>query len=263
MISLKIFHVNAFSNEDFKGNPAGVVPLEFWLSDDLMQKIAKQNSLSETAFFVETSRGFKVRWFTPEIEIDLCGHATLASAYVLFELIGYAESKILFESKSGDLIVTRKEGKYFLDFPAYESVKATLDFPFEKVLGVKPVGVYQANDDLLVEVGSIEDLVKIKPDFKLLSKLDCRGVIVTCQGGAGDFSCRFFAPKLGINEDSVTGSAFSKLLPFWANRLGKNTFFAEQLSERTGKVYGEYLGDRVVIGGDALHFLSGEIFIKG
>lgn len=262
MITLKIFHVNTFTSEDFKGNPAGIVPLDFWISDGLMQKIANQNGLSETAFFVKSSRGFGIRWFTPETEVELCGHATLASGYVLTELLGHPDKKITFESKSGDLKFFKEKGKFFLDFPAYVPEKVELDFPFQKVLGVKPNSLFTANEDILAVFDSEEDIAKIKPDFYQLSKLKARGLIVTAASKKVDFVSRFFAPSLGINEDPVTGSAFTKLLPYWSKVLNKTVFDAVQVSERTGQIIGEYKDNRALIGGDALHYLSGEIFIK-
>ncbi len=263
MITLKIFHVNTFTSEDFKGNPAGVVPLNFWISDSLMQGIANQNGLSETAFFVKTLKGFHIRWFTPQEEVDLCGHATLASGYVLTELLGNRDERIVFESKSGDLEFFKQDSRYFLDFPAYEPYDVQIEFPFQKVLGIAPQRVLQANEDIMAVFNSEEEISKIKPDFNQLSKLKARGLIVTARGNEVDFVSRFFAPAVGINEDPVTGSAYTKLIPFWSKELGKNTFVSIQTSQRTGKISGEYLNGRAIIGGEALHYLSGDIFIKG
>lgn len=262
MIALKIFHINSFSSEDFKGNPAGVVPLDFWISDNLMQKIANQNGLSETAFFVKTVRGFYIRWFTPEVEVPLCGHATLASGYVLTEYMGHPEDRILFESNSGDLEFVKKDGIYYLDFPAFMPVEKEYDFPFQKVLGVSPVKVLKANEDIMAVFSSEEEIRRIRPDFNALTRLKARGLIVTAPGSKVDFVSRFFAPGLGINEDPVTGSSFTKLFPYWADELGKTVFDAEQISERGGRVTGEYRGERVLIGGDAMAYLQGEIYIK-
>lgn len=262
MISLKIFHINSFSSEDFKGNPAGVVPLDFWISDTLMQKIANQNGLSETAFFVKTVRGFYIRWFTPDVEVPICGHATLASGYVLTEYMGHPEDRILFESNSGDLEFVKKDGIYYLDFPAFEPVETEVDFPFQKVLGVKPVRILQANEDIMAVFNTEEEILRIRPDFSALTRLKARGLIVTAPGKQVDFVSRFFAPGLGINEDPVTGSSFTKLFPYWSKELNKTTFEAVQLSERGGSVTGEYLGNRVLIGGDAMAYLRGEIYIK-
>ncbi len=263
MISLKIFHINSFSAEDFKGNPAGVVPLDFWISDTLMQKIANQNGLSATAFFVKTVRGFYIRWFTPEVEVPtICGHATLASGYVLTEYMGHPEDRILFESNSGDLEFVKKDDIYYLDFPAFVPVEAEFDFPFQKVLGIKPVRVLQAHEDVMAVFNSEEEILRLRPDFSALSRLKARGLIVTAPGNKVDFVSRFFAPGLGTNEDPVTGSSFTKLFPYWAKELNKTIFEAYQLSERGGKVTGEYRGDRVLIGGDAMPYLQGEIYIK-
>ena len=262
MISLKIFHINSFSSEDFKGNPAGVVPLDFWISDTLMQKIANQNGLSETAFFVKTVRGFYIRWFTPEVEVPLCGHATLASGYVLTEYMGHPEDRILFESNSGDLEFVKKDDIYYLAFPSFTPVEKEIDFPFQEELVVKPAGILQANQDVMAVFESEEEILRIRPDFGALARLKARGLIVTAPGSQTDFVCRFFAPGLGINEDPVTGSCYTKLFPYWAQKLGKTVFEAQQLSERGGKVTGEYRGDRVLIGGDAMAYLQGEIYIK-
>ncbi|MBX2952188.1 MAG: PhzF family phenazine biosynthesis protein [Leadbetterella sp.] len=261
-MALKIFHINSFSSEDFKGNPAGVVPLDFWISDTLMQKIANQNGLSETAFFVKTIRGFYIRWFTPDVEVPICGHATLASGYVLTEFLGHPEDRILFESRSGDLEFVKKGGTYYLDFPAFTPVDTEVDFPFQKVLGVKPARILQANEDIMAVFNSEEEIRRIRPDFSALARLKARGLIVTAAGREVDFVCRFFAPGLGINEDPVTGSSFTKLFPYWAAELNKTTFVAQQISERGGTVTGEYRGDRVLIGGDAMAYLRGEIYIK-
>ncbi len=262
MITFKIFHVNAFSSEDFKGNPAGVVPLDFWITDDLMQKIAKQNGLSETAFFVKTTQGFHIRWFTPETEVDLCGHATLASTYVLLELMGHPDKRIVFESASGNLEVYKEKGKYFLSLPAFTPLPISFDFNFQKALGVVPAEILNAGEDLLLIFNNEDEILQIKPDFGLISKIKTRGVIVSAKARDVDFVVRFFGPNVGINEDPVTGSAFTKLLPYWSEKLNKDTFEAIQLSERTGKIVGKLENDRVVIGGEALHYLSGEIFIK-
>jgi len=262
MISLKIFHINSFSSEDFKGNPAGVVPLDFWISDALMQKIANQNGLSETAFFVKTIRGFSIRWFTPDVEVPLCGHATLAAGYVLIEYMGHPEDRILFESRSGDLEFVKKDDIYYLDFPAFEPEEKDFDFPFQKVLGIRPVQVLQANEDVMAVFESEEDILRIRPDFNALARLKARGLIVTAPGKTVDFVSRFFAPGLGINEDPVTGSSFTKLFPYWAKKLNKTVFEARQISDRGGKVVGEYKGDRVLIGGDAAAYLRGEIYVK-
>ncbi|MFS0489864.1 PhzF family phenazine biosynthesis protein [Leadbetterella byssophila] len=262
MISLKIFHINTFSSEDFKGNPAGVVPMDFWISDDLMQKIANQNGLSETAFFVKTVRGFAIRWFTPEVEVPLCGHATLASGYVLTEFMNHPDERILFESKSGDLEFVKKDGLFYLDFPAFESHEISLDFPFQKALGVQPQKVYQANEDIMAVFRNEEEIAQIRPDFHALLKLKGRGLIVTAPGKKVDFVSRFFAPSLGINEDAVTGSSFTKLFPYWSKELGKTEFQAMQISERTGKVTGQVMNGRVLIGGEAMPYLKGEIYIK-
>jgi PhzF family phenazine biosynthesis protein len=259
MTTLKIFHVNAFATGAFSGNPAAVVPLDFWLSESLMQQIAAQNNLSETAFFVKIADGFHIRWFTPAVEVNLCGHATLASAYVIFELLGFSGKTITFDSKSGPLYVSRSEDELFLNFPAVVSEEIHIFEGIELALGSTPTRILKAADDVLL-IFDMEDIVaNLNPDFVLLSKINARGIIVSSLSNSYDFVCRFFGPKVGVNEDPVTGSAFTKLIPYWANVLGKTEMNACQISNRRGDVSCQLLGDRVLIGGKANLYLQGEI----
>ena len=261
MISLKIYHVNAFSETAFGGNPAAVVPLEFWLSDEIMQQIAFQNNLSETAFFVKTSSGYQIRWFTPKVEVNLCGHATLASSYVLFEILKIEEKTLVFDSKSGPLYVTKQNDTIFLDFPAVEFEEVEPNLEIQTGLKLKPLATFKAIDDYMLVFESESDVLNADPDFGILAKTNARGIIVTAPSNNFDFVCRFFAPRVGINEDPVTGSAFTKLIPYWSKKLNKTIMNACQVSERKGFVNCEYKNDRVLIGGKPNLYLVGEIFI--
>lgn len=259
MTSLKIYHVNAFSSNPFSGNPAAVIPLDFWLSDAIMQQIAAQNNLSETAFFVKTSEGFHIRWFTPSVEVNLCGHATLASAYVIFEILGFQGESLVFESKSGPLYVSRTSQDFYLNFPAVISEEIKNLEGIVDAMNASPVQVYRAGDDVLLIFENETEVSRLNPDFGLLSRIDARGIIVSSSSDKYDFVCRFFGPKVGVNEDPVTGSAFTKLIPYWSSILGKTEMNACQISQRSGDVSCELLGDRVLIGGKANLYLQGEI----
>ena len=276
-IHLPIYVVEAFSSSPFGGNPAAVVPLERWLSDTLMQSIAAQNNLSETAFFVATDAGFHIRWFTPTREVSLCGHATLASAYVLFEHLGFDGARISFGSLSGELSVSRIKG--LSSDQAKGPLLLALNFPAQMPLACAfPVGLAQAlglisessvlecfvGEDLVVVLKSAAELAALSPDFAQLKKLDVRAVIVTAAGSPEtyDFVARVFAPSVGINEDPVTGSAYTKLAPIWSAKLGKRTLKARQLSPRGGDVFCELIGDRVQIAGSCLSYLKGEIEVS-
>ncbi len=259
MTSLKIYHVNAFSSNPFSGNPAAVIPLDFWLSDTIMQQIAAQNNLSETAFFVKTSEGFHIRWFTPSVEVNLCGHATLASAHVIFEILGFQGESIIFESKSGPLYVSRTKQDFYLNFPAVISYPIKSLEGIEQAMNAIPVHIFRAGDDVLLIFENETEISNLNPDFALLSRIDARGIIVTSLSDKYDFVCRFFGPRVGVNEDPVTGSAFTKLIPYWSSILGKTKMSACQISQRRGDVSCELLGDRVLIGGKANLYLQGEI----
>ena len=258
---LPLYQIDAFANRPFEGNPAAVVPLETWLSDELMQAIAEENNLAETAFFVPIKGGFHIRWFTPNNEVKLCGHATLASAYVLYNCLGHESDTIKFESLSGELLVSKKDEILTLDFPAQKPKSCPA--PEALIMGLgkftkSPVEVLR-NEDYLCVLGSEDELARMNPDYNLLNQLDLRGVIVTASSKEYDFVARFFAPKYGIPEDSVTGSAYTQLVPYWAEKLSKKQFKAKQISSRGGELFCELSGDRVFISGKAIKYLEGSI----
>lgn len=268
-MKLTIYQVDAFADSLFAGNPAAVVPFDKWPDDSLMQNIAMENNLAETAFFVPNGKSFDIRWFTPAAEINLCGHATLASAYVLFNKQGYDQPAITFNSKSGPLYVTRDKELLYLDFPAWKPERVE-QYPAELIscLGNPEIlGVYKYRD-YVVELHDEASVRKIKPDFTMMKQAG-QMVMVTSPGSASnssgrdaiDFACRFFAPTMGIDEDPVTGSAFTQLTPFWAEKLGKNKMKAKQLSQRGGDVYCELKGDRVIMGGKCIFYLEGVIHV--
>jgi PhzF family phenazine biosynthesis protein len=228
-MKIPIYQVDAFTDKIFGGNPAAVCPLEKWIPAAAMQAIAMENNLSETAFFVRKGRVFKIRWFTPAIEVDLCGHATLASAHVIFKHLGYAEPQIAFLSKSGELKASLKKDLIYLDFPAYDLIPVgSPPAALLKGLGKKPKEVLKGRDYLAV-FKTEADILALQPDFAELNKLDCLGIIATAEGDESDFVSRFFAPRAGILEDPVTGSAHTLLIPFWAKRLHKKKLYAFQL----------------------------------
>ncbi len=259
-MKLKQYQIDAFARQVFKGNPAAVVPLDAWLSDELLQAIAEENNLSETAFFVPTENGFHLRWFTPVAEVDLCGHATLASAHVLFEILGHTQPTIEFETRSGTLVVERKNGLLAMRFPCTPPKPCIPPATLIEGLGQRPIEVLAADD--YIAVFDSEAVVRsIAPNLEKLKALDLRGVCVTAPGVGVDFVSRFFAPKFGIPEDPVTGSTHCELAPYWASRLGKNMLTAQQVSKRGGDVLCEVLGNRVVLYGSAVTFMVAEIYI--
>ena len=221
-MQIPFYQVDAFTDQLFGGNPAGVCPLKNWISDGLMQKIAAENNLSETAFFVPENDGYRIRWFTPKVEVDLCGHATLASGHVIFHHLDHPGDLIQFESKSGLLMVKHYQDYLALDFPAASFSKVTPPEKLIDALGKEPLEVYRS-DDYLVIFDSEKDITDLRPDFQLLSQLDIRGIITSARGKEVDFVSRFFAPAVGINEDPVTGSAHTLLTPFWAKKLNSRT----------------------------------------
>jgi PhzF family phenazine biosynthesis protein len=257
----KVYIANAFSDEKFGGNPAAIVPLNAWLEDELMQKIAAQNNLAETAYYIPQSKDYEIRWFTPSVEVDLCGHATLAAAHILFNHLNYGKEQIIFHSRSGPLMVNRrKDGKLTLDFPVDEPKIMADDGLIERALGIKPSGVYISKFDYMVVLNSEGDIESLKPDLTLVKKLMARGLIVTARGVASDFVSRCFFPQSGIDEDPVTGSAHCVLVPYWAQQTGKAKLTAIQLSARRGYLECELAGDRVLISGHAHTYLQGEIY---
>jgi len=259
-MELSIYQIDAFSSCVFEGNPAAVCPLDEWLPDETMQSIAEENNLSETAFFVPKDDGFHIRWFTPASEVDLCGHATLGSAYVLFNILGYKNEAIQFDSKSGILFVTKQDDWLTLDFPKQPPVYCETPKEIVEAFNKEPIECMMSEDIIAVFENEI-DIESANPDFEQLKKLDSRGVIITAKSMRYDFVARFFAPKYGIPEDPVTGSAYTQLAPYWASKLGKQKFKAKQLSSRGGELYCEILGDRVLISGKATKYMEGKITI--
>ncbi len=256
------FQVDAFSGRVFGGNPAAVCLLDSWLDDDVLQDIAAENNLSETAFLVPASPGiYDLRWFTPTMEIDLCGHATLASAFVLFRYYDQDKRVLKFQTAGGALSVERSGDLLSMDFPATPPVETTPPEILAEALGVEASHVLGSRD-LLAVFESENEIRAMQPDFDRLKEIKSHfGVIVTAPGEDSDFVSRFFAPNAGINEDPVTGSAHCTLIPYWAERLGKNKLHAYQLSSRKGELFCEHLGDRVRISGHAALFARGEIYL--
>jgi PhzF family phenazine biosynthesis protein len=257
-MELSIYQIDAFTSELFKGNPAAVCPLEKWLSDETMQSIANENNLSETAFFVPKGNGFQIRWFTPTSEVDLCGHATLASAYVLFDILKYKKEKIEFESKSGILSVMKDGDKLMLNFPARSHIPCDTPKEIVKAFNIEPIECHKS-EDYIVLFNSESDIKSADPDLEQLNKLGLRGVIITAKSDNYDFVARCFFPGIGIPEDPVTGSAYTQLAPYWASKLGKTRFSAKQMSSRGGELTCEIINDRVLISGKAVKYLEGKI----
>lgn len=259
-MKLPYYEVSAFTSNAFGGNPAGVCPLDAWLPDAALQGIAANNNLAETAFTAPRGSDFELRWFTPVVEMDLCGHATLAAASVLFNERGLNGNEVRFHSRSGLLSVTRSGDVLALDFPSRPPVPAAVPEGLLLGLGAKPQAVLKSRDFLAVFASEAE-VRALKPDFGVLRRLDCLGIIVTAPGRECDFVSRFFAPGAGVDEDPVTGSAHCTLIPYWAQRLGKTKLLARQVSARGGELLCESAGDRVRIGGRAALYLRGEIQI--
>jgi len=260
-MKLDIYQIDAFAEQPFEGNPAAVIPLEKWLSDSSMQAIAEENNLAETAFFVLSNEVFHIRWFTPNCEVKLCGHATLASAYVLFNLLAYKADTIIFDSLSGPLSVTRNGDLLTLDFPSQPPTPCEVPADLSLGLGATPSKCF-SNEDYLAVFETEEELAAIDPNHEHLKKIDHRGVIATAPSQNYDFVVRFFGPKAGIPEDSVTGSAYTQLAPYWSSVLNKTKLNAKQISSRGGKVYCQLKNERVLISGSAVKYLEGHIEIK-
>lgn len=257
---IPIYQIDAFTDERFKGNPAAVCPLNEWIDDDLMQKIAAENNLAETAFFVKKDHEYELRWFTPTKEVDLCGHATLATAYVICTYLEKDLENIKFHTKSGILEVYKEGDLFTLVFPSRGGEKCEAPEALIKGLGKVPKEVYKARDYLAVFERE-EDILNLDLNMDELKKLDTFAVIVTAPGQEADFVSRFFAPKAGIDEDPVTGSAHCTLVPYWKNKLNKSELVALQLSERGGKLYCTDLGEKVKISGQAVAYLEGYIHV--
>ena len=261
-MKLDLYQIDAFTNTVFGGNPACIVPLDTWLSDDLLLKIAKENAVAETAFFIDKGEKIQLRWFTPEFEMDLCGHATLATAHCLKSILNYPKNKIIFETLSGDLTVWMEHDFYFLDFPSRMPLISELPDTIKKSLNIQPKEVYKSRDYLLV-YETEEDIKKIEIDRHMFDQinLDPGGVIVTSKGTNCDFVSRFFTPQASILEDPVTGSAHCSLIPFWSNRLHKKELTAIQISERVGTLNCQDKNDRVIISGQAKTYSIGSLWI--
>jgi PhzF family phenazine biosynthesis protein len=262
-MSLPVFHVDAFAAKPFAGNPAAVCPLAGWLDDSSLQAVAAENNLSETAFFVPAGDHYELRWFTPRCEVKLCGHATLASAFVVFQILETGRDSVRFETRlSGALTVSRDGGLLAMDFPVLAPwTSATPPAALIEGLGKAPTAVVQIEDNYFAIYESEKEVTRIRPDFRLLEKLHPAGVAITAPGDDADFVSRYFAPSYGIPEDPVTGSTHCSLAPYWAQRLGKNSLHARQVSERGGELWCEVTGGRVVLKGNAVLTLRGELLI--
>ena len=260
-MTIPIYQVDAFTEKLFGGNPAAICPLDEWLPTPQMQKIAAENNLAETAFFIPVGNDFELRWFTPEVEIDLCGHATLATAHVLFTILEYEREVIHFHTlKAGTLSVHRNGDKYMMDFPSRLPEATEAPSGMVEAIGGNPTEILRSRDYFLV-YETESDVLALKPNFFALGKIDSIGFIATAPGDKCDFVSRFFAPSAGIHEDPVTGSAHCNLIPYWANRLGKENMHAYQISARRGELWCQLKGDRVLMSGRAVTYLKGEIFL--
>ncbi|MFP5042568.1 PhzF family phenazine biosynthesis protein [Parasediminibacterium sp. JCM 36343] len=253
-----LYQVDAFTNTIFGGNPAAVCPLQEWLPTEKMQQLANENNLSETAFFVQEGDGFYIRWFTPEFEIDLAGHPTLATAHVLFNCLGYEKDTIRFNSNSGILEVVKKEGNILeMNFPSRMPLEAVPPPELLAGFNIQPKAVYKSRDYVLV-YNTQAEIANLIPNFSILNQVETMGIIVTAPGDECDFVSRFFVPNSVIGEDPVTGSAHATLIPFWAKELNKNTLVARQISKRGGLLFCEAKGDRVTIAGESVLYMKGE-----
>lgn len=260
-MNLKIYQVDAFTDKLFAGNPAAVCPLDTWLPDTTLQSIAMENNLAETSFYVLEQDGYRIRWFTPTVEVDLCGHATLATAFVLFRYENYIADKIIFNSRSGPLTVTKKDSVLSLNFPADALTEVDSLPALEQALGTAPLKTFKGKTDYMLVFENEAQIKHMKPDFKLLATVKARGIIVTAKGDHTDFVSRFFGPQSGIDEDPVTGSAHTSLAPYWSGIMKKETLTALQLSARGGKLTCTIAGDRVIISGAAKLYLTGTLYL--
>lgn len=259
-MDISIFQIDAFTDSVFSGNPAAVCPLDTWLADDVMQAIAGENNLAETAFFVATDNGYDLRWFTPMLEVELCGHATLATAFLIFERIAPTSEVLRFQTRSGELTVMRDDGMLFLDFPSYPGAAADCPEALATGLGNVPQAVIEGPNYMAV-FASEAQVAALAPDMEMLATLHPRGVIATAPGDTDDFVSRYFGPSFGVPEDPVTGSAHCMLTPYWAQRLGRTRLNARQISTRGGTLVCEDRGARVGIGGQAVLYLEGKITV--
>ncbi len=259
-MQLPLYQVDAFAERAFAGNPAAVCPLDAWLPDATMQAIAAENNLSETAFFVANGEGYDLRWFTPAAEIDLCGHATLASAFVIEHFLSPGRTRLRFATKSGVLEVTRDGERFALDLPARPPQACTPPAGIAAALGRQPAEILFANAYLAL-FDEARSVAELQPDLAAIAKLDSDGLIVTAPGEDVDFVSRYFAPHVGIPEDPVTGSTHCALIPYWSRRLGKTRLEARQVSRRGGKLFCEDRGERVIVAGHAVLYLEGRIHV--
>jgi len=261
-MKIPIYQVDAFTSEVFSGNPAAVCILDSWLDDNILQSIAAENNLSETAFLVRNDDGFDLRWFTPTTEVALCGHATLASAFVLFTCRDWVEEEIRFRTRrSGQLVVGKRNGLLEMDFPSRPAHSMNPPSGLKEALGVTPIAVLGSVEDLMFVLESERDIRELQPDLFALERIECRGIIVTSRGNQSDFVSRFFAPRFGVPEDPVTGSAHCVLVPYWSSELRKKNLHAFQVSKRGGELFCVNAGDRVKISGKAVLYLEGVITI--
>lgn len=261
-MNYKLYQVDAFTDKLFGGNPAAVCPLNEWLNDDLLQKIAMENNLAETAFYVRQDDQYEIRWFTPKVEVDLCGHATLAAAFVLFHCEGYPGDTINFYSpRSGKLNVSKSSDWLTLDFPVDEFHQIPVAAEILNCFDRQPLDAYKGKTDYMLVFGHESDIRDISPQFEAIATLQARGVIITAKGEQVDLVSRFFAPQSGIIEDPVTGSAHTTLTPYWSEQLDKTAMSAIQLSERKGYLQCKLIGNRVAISGQAQLYLAGELYI--
>ncbi len=260
-MSIPYYQVDAFTGSLFSGNPAGVCWLAGWLPDAVLQSIAAENNLAETAFVVQKDSAFDLRWFTPTVEVDLCGHATLASAHVIFRHLGYRGSVVKFQTRAGVLTVTRNDELLTLDFPARPAVACPAPADLIEGLGCKPNFTAKGRDYLAV-FETEQAIRKLRPDMSALMRLDCWGIIVTAPGDHCDFVSRFFAPRAGVSEDPVTGSAHCTLIPYWSQRLGRSKLRALQVSQRGGELFCEHRGERVGIAGRAVAYSTGFLHVS-
>jgi PhzF family phenazine biosynthesis protein len=265
-MDIPLYQVDAFTGKLFSGNPAAVCPLDRWLPDEQLQAIAAENNLSETAFFVKRERDYHLRWMTPTTEVDLCGHATLAAAFVLWDRLGCDEQELRFHTRSGELSVRRRDDLLVMSFPVLAPAPVTAPREVEVGLGQRPIETLYAGEsdrsgNYLAIFDSESEIRAIRPDFGALGRIENAGVIVSAHGKTADFVSRFFAVPFGINEDPVTGSIHSTLTPYWAKRLGKNRLHAMQVSERGGELFCELGPDRVEIAGRAVLYLEGIIHV--
>jgi PhzF family phenazine biosynthesis protein len=259
-MKLKLYQVDAFAAKVFSGNPAAVCPLEKWLPDELLQNIAMENNLSETAFYIKEGARYIIRWFTPAAEVDLCGHATLAASHVLFNHENHQGNEISFFSpRSAALDISRKNGLITLNFPTdvYQQVELTAELTTG--LDTKPLEAFKGKTDYMLVFENEQQITNIKVNIPLIAKVEARGIIITAKGNSADFVSRFFGPQVGVDEDPVTGSAHTTLTPYWAKKLGKNEMTAIQLSKRKGYLNCKYLNERVEISGQAKTYMCGEI----